>query len=66
MERHVNELKRLKADEDKYWHEYNNVKFNFFQCEEEQYTLENKLRYAKEFYNRLKKSSVFNSTFYIW
>lgn len=66
VDRHVNELKRLKLDEDKYWHEYNNVKFNFFQCEEEQSTLEHKLRYARNVCDKLKKCSVFNSTFYIW
>ncbi|KAH9403767.1 Beclin-1 [Tyrophagus putrescentiae] len=66
VEKNLNELKRLKTDEDRYWHEYNNVKYNFFQCEEEQSTLENKLRYAKTFYGKLKSTCVFNATFHIW
>lgn len=66
VEKNLNEMKRLKADEDRYWHEYNNVKYNFFQCEEEQSTLENKLRYSKNFYNKLKSTCVFNATFHIW
>lgn len=66
LERRLNEFKKQKADEDRYWHEYNNIKFSLYQCEEENQTLENKLRYAKEYYNKLKRANVFNSTFHIW
>lgn len=59
------DLIRLKHDENKYWHEYNNVKFNLFKNEQEQMVFDNKIKYGNEFYNRLKKTNMFNLAFYI-
>ena len=66
LEKQNDILKRLTSEEDKFWQEYNHSKFTFFQCEEEQFTLENKLKNAKEFYEKLKKTSILNVTFHIW
>ncbi|KAH9516941.1 Beclin-1 [Dermatophagoides farinae] len=61
-----NELKQSEIATERYFQEYNALKFNYFQCEEEYRTLENKIRDAKEYFARLKRTSVFNLTFCIW
>ncbi|XP_046919336.2 LOW QUALITY PROTEIN: beclin-1 [Dermatophagoides farinae] len=60
------ELKQSEIATERYFQEYNALKFNYFQCEEEYRTLENKIRDAKEYFARLKRTSVFNLTFCIW
>lgn len=66
LERFENELTRLKVDEEKYWNEYNSVKFSLYQCEEKQAELKQKFTYAKEFYEKLQRTCVFNLAFHIW
>lgn len=66
LARQTNELRLQKLEEDKYWQEYNSVKFSLFQSQEELETLENKSKAAKELYERLKKRNIFDAAFYIW
>lgn len=66
LARQTNELLSQKFEEDKYWQEYNSVKFSLFQSQEELETLENKSKAAKELYERLKKRNIFDAAFYIW
>lgn len=64
--KHSNELQRLYSEEDKYWHEYNNVRNNVFICDDEQQSIDNQLRYAQTLFDKLKRTTVFNATFHIW
>lgn len=64
--KHSNELQRLYSEEDKYWHEYNNVRNQVFICDDEQQSIDNQLRYAQTYFDKLKRTNVFNATFHIW
>ena len=66
LERQHNELQRLYAEEDKYWHQYNNVRNHIFNCDDEQQSVDNQLRYAQTLFDKLKRTNVFNATFHIW
>jgi len=64
--KHSSELQRLESEEDKYWHEYNNVRNNVYNCDDEQQSIDNQLRYAQTLFDKLKRTNVFNATFHIW
>ena len=66
LERQSTELQRLFAEEDKYWHEYNNVRNSIFTLDDEQQSVDNQLRYAQALFDKLKRTNVFNATFHIW
>ncbi|UXI14957.1 STAM-binding protein-like A [Sarcoptes scabiei] len=66
LEHSKRELKQSKTEEEKYWHEHNTVKFNYFRHQDRQITIEEKIRNSKEYYNKLKRTSIFNLTFTIW
>lgn len=66
LERQSSELQRLFAEEDKYWHEYNNVRNSIFTLDDEQQSVDNQLRYAQALFDKLKRTNVFNATFHIW
>ena len=66
LEKQTTALQRLYDDEDKYWHEYNNLRNGVFGCEDEQQSIDNQLRYAQAQLDRLKRTDVFNATFHIW
>lgn len=66
LERQSIELQRLYGEEDKYWHQYNNVRNHIFTCDDEQQSVDNQLRYAQTLFDKLKRTNVFNATFHIW
>lgn len=60
------DLQQLYNDEDKYWHEYNNLKSAMFAADDEQQSVNNQLNSAKQQLDKLKRTDVFNATFHIW
>lgn len=60
------EQERLQREEDRYWQEYSCLKKQLLQCEDDQHSVDNQLRYAQAQLDKLKKTNVFNATFHIW
>lgn len=58
--------KQLDQEEEKYWHEYNQLKRDLHQFEDEQRSVQLQLRYAQSQLEKLTKTNVFNATFHIW
>ena len=58
--------KRLDAEEEKYFKEYNEYKRQLLEYEDAQRSVDNQLKYAKSQLDKLKKTNVFNATFHIW
>ena len=62
----TDKARALDAEEEKYYHEYNEFKRQALEYEDAQRSAENQLRYAKAQLDKLKKTNVFNHTFHIW
>ncbi|XP_076313148.1 beclin-1-like Atg6 isoform X1 [Tachypleus tridentatus] len=60
------EKEKLQAEEERYWHEYSDLKRQLLFCEDDQRSVDNQLRYAQTQLDKLKKTNVFNATFHIW
>ncbi|XP_034936313.1 beclin-1-like protein isoform X2 [Chelonus insularis] len=60
------ERERLQNEEERYWREYSKHRRDLILAEDECRSLECQLAYAASQLERLKKTNVFNATFYIW
>lgn len=67
------DLKDLQVDKRKvsqqaqdYWTEYNHLKYQLFNLDDEILSTENKLAYYKQRIEKLSKTNVLNATFHIW
>lgn len=66
MEEQREREKRLKAEEDAYWRDFNEHQQKMLHFKDEQKSLQYQLHYTTEQLNRLKKTNVLNSAFHIW
>ncbi|XP_043303950.1 beclin-1-like isoform X2 [Cervus canadensis] len=60
------EAERLDQEEAQYQREYSEFKRQQLELDDELKSVENKMRYAQMQLDKLKKTNVFNATFYIW
>uniref|UniRef100_T1E8Z0 Putative beclin-like protein n=1 Tax=Anopheles aquasalis TaxID=42839 RepID=T1E8Z0_ANOAQ len=60
------EKQRLEYEEQKYWREYTKHRRDVITTEDEFRSLECQMVYAQSQLEKLKKTNVFNATFYIW
>lgn len=61
-----NEKKRINKQNQAYWTEYNQLKYQLFNLDDEILSAENQLAYYKQRLDRLSKTNVLNTTFHIW
>lgn len=66
MEEQREREKRLKREEEVYWRDFNEHQQKMLHFKDEQKSLQYRLQYTTEQLNRLKKTNVLNSAFYIW
>ncbi|XP_073230660.1 beclin-1-like isoform X1 [Porites lutea] len=66
MEMEKERSKQLEEEERKYWLEYSEYQKELLECEDDQQSVDNQMRYAQAQLDKLKKTNVFNSTFHIW
>lgn len=66
LQRSENDLRQAELEEEKYWKEYNAIKYQYHQCQNEHLALISKRDCAKKYYNKLKATSIFNLAFSIW
>ncbi|XP_063231200.1 beclin-1-like protein isoform X2 [Bacillus rossius redtenbacheri] len=60
------EKERLDSEEERYWREYTQHRWELTLTEDESKSLECQLHYAQAQLDKLKKTNVFNATFHIW
>lgn len=67
------ELRELRSEQQKvaqqnqaYWTEYNQLKYQLFNLDDEILSAENQLAYYKQRIDKLSKTNVLNATFHIW
>lgn len=66
MEMEKERSKQLEEEERKYWLEYSEYQKELLECEDDQQSVDNQMRYAQAQLDKLKKTNVFNNTFHIW
>ncbi|KAJ8873803.1 hypothetical protein PR048_024638 [Dryococelus australis] len=60
------EKERLDSEQEKYWREYTQHRWELTLTEDESKSLECQLHYTQAQLDKLKKTNVFNATFHIW
>uniref|UniRef100_A0A8C4N162 Beclin 1, autophagy related n=1 Tax=Eptatretus burgeri TaxID=7764 RepID=A0A8C4N162_EPTBU len=66
LERLRQESRQLDEREARYQREYGEFKRQLLECEDEQRSADNQIRYAQMQLDKFKKTNVFNATFHIW
>lgn len=61
-----NEKKRIDQQNQLYWTEYNQLKYQLFNLDDEILSAENQLAYYRQRLEKLSKTNVLNTTFHIW
>lgn len=60
------EKQKVSQQSQDYWTEYNNLKYQLFNLDDEILSAENQLAYYKQRIDKLSKTNVLNATFHIW
>lgn len=60
------EKRRVAHQNQAYWTEYNQLKYQLFNLDDEILSAENQLAYYKQRIDRLSRTNVLNATFHIW
>lgn len=60
------EKRKVSQRNQAYWTEYNQLKYQLFNLDDEILSAENKLAYYKQRIDKLSKTNVLNATFHIW
>lgn len=60
------EKRRVSQQNQDYWTEYNQLKYQLFNLDDEILSAENQLAYYKQRIDKLSKTNVLNATFHIW
>lgn len=60
------EKKQINQQNQAYWTEYNQLKYQLFNLDDEILSAENQLSYYKQRLEKLSKTNVLNTTFHIW
>lgn len=60
------EKRKMAQQNETYWTEYNQLKYQLFNLDDEILSAENQLAYYKQRIDKLSKTNVLNATFHIW